>query len=149
MKNFNREIHALRFRTIKGMIEAVLELQREAEPGTPLDTGNLRASWFSVSIQGSDETKIGLVAFSGDGKGEMQANHQRVKQAAQNAVQQISKRFQPVVLFGYTANYAVFVHENIDAKFQRPGARARWLFMAIQSAQDRMLQKIAENARFR
>lgn len=31
------------------------------------------------------------------------------------------------VIVGYTANYAIYVHENVGAHFQRPGAQAKFL----------------------
>lgn len=40
MKDLNKEIRALEGRTLEGLIHAVIELQREAEPGTPVDLGN-------------------------------------------------------------------------------------------------------------
>lgn len=33
----------------------------------------------------------------------------------------------PVVEIGLTAEYAVYVHEMVDAKFQKPGAQAKFL----------------------
>lgn len=149
MRNLNREIRGLRLRTLDGLIAAVIELQREAEPGTPVDTGNLRASWFTVSVQGEEETQIALAEFKGSDAGSMRDNHSKVKSRALSAVKSLSNPFRPVVLFGYTANYAVFVHENIDAKFKRPGARARWLYIALQNSREKMLAKIAEHARFK
>lgn len=148
MRNFDKEVRALRFRTLDGLIAAVIELQREAEPGTPVDTGNLRASWFTVSIQGEEETQLVIEKFKGDNAGTMQANRSKVVAAAQSVAKRLSKPYRPVVLFGYTANYAVYVHENLDAKFKRPGAKARWLYTALQNSREKMLSKIAEHARF-
>lgn len=31
------------------------------------------------------------------------------------------------ILVGYTANYAIYVHENVGANFQRPGSQAKFL----------------------
>jgi hypothetical protein len=148
MRNFQQEVRGLKGRTLAGLIDAVIELQREAEPATPIDLGNLRASWFTVSVNGEEETSIDIVQFKGEDATSMKANHARVTQAAQSAIKSMSKAFRPVVMFGYTANYAVFVHENVDATFQRPGAKARWLYQAMQDARSRMLQRIADRARF-
>lgn len=145
MRNFDKEVRQLRGRTLDGMIAAVIELQREAEPGTPIDTGNLRASWFTVSIRGEEKTQIVVTKFEDS---QAQSNHRSVKARAQSAVKELNKFYQPVVLFGYTANYAVFVHENVDAKFKRPGAKARWLYLAMQTSRQKMLNAIAEKAKF-
>ena len=148
MDNLNKEIRELEGRTLQGLIEAVIELQREAEPGTPLDLGNLRSSWFSVSFKsGAGDLLIG--EFKGEDASVLKQRHSEVVQAAKQAASSLGKNSTPVVLFGYSANYAVFVHENVDAKFKRPGAKARWLYAALQTARERMLQKIHENARFR
>lgn len=145
MKQLNQEIRDLEGRTLEGLIQAVIELQREAEPGTPIDVGNLRASWFSVTYKGES---IGIAQFTGQDASSLKANHNKIIQQATQVVKQLGSDAQPVVLFGYTANYAVFVHENVDAKFKRPSARARWLYAAMQSARSRMLAKIHEHAKF-
>lgn len=149
MKDLNKEIRALEGRTLEGLIHAVIELQREAEPGTPVDLGNLRASWFSVSFRGQEETGVGIVEFKGEQSGVLKADHQKVTQAALSAAKSLGNPSQPIVIFGYTANYAVFVHENVGAKFNRPTARARWLYKAMQSAKGRMLEQIRIHARFK
>ncbi len=48
----------------------------------------------------------------------------------------------PVVRFGYTAAYAWWVHENVGATFQRPGAGAKWLEAAIKRNEERILMII-------
>lgn len=145
MKELDREIKELKGRTLEGLIHAVIELQREAEPGTPIDVGNLRSSWFSVTYKGE---KIGIAKFEGEDAGKLASHHNEIVQKAVQAAKGMGKDAQPIVLFGYTANYAVFVHENVDASFKRPGAKARWLYAAMQSARSKMLAKIHEHARF-
>jgi hypothetical protein len=53
----------------------------------------------------------------------------------------------PAVIFGHSANYAVFVHEMVGANFQRPGAGAKWLQAAIRNSKERTLKIIADNAK--
>jgi hypothetical protein len=53
----------------------------------------------------------------------------------------------PAVIFGHSANYAVYVHEMLGAHFQRPGAGPKWLQAAIRNSKERTLRIIAENAK--
>jgi len=70
-----------------GLKKAGLFLIRESMKVVPVDTGNLRASWF-VGATGENENTV--------------------------------------VAVGYSANYAVFVHENLDAT-HAPGRVAKFL----------------------
>ena len=50
MKNINRELDKIKGRSMKGMIRAAIWLRRDMEytpPLIPVDTGNLRSSWFT------------------------------------------------------------------------------------------------------
>ena len=145
MRNFNDEVRKIRGRTHRGLIEAAIVLQRAAEPGTPIDTGNLRASWFIVSYKSGPE--VSVPKFTGEDAGKLANNHTRVLSAAFSLAQGMGSFANPVVVFGYSANYAVFVHEAVDATFQRPTAHARWLYAAMQVSQDKMLDKIHQHAR--
>lgn len=146
MRNFNDEIQRMRGRTHKGLINAAIVLQREAEPMTPLDIGNLRASWFVVSYKSGQESD--QPQFEGEESSEMTSHHQNVMRHAQGLAARFASPTRPVVLYGYSANYAPFVHENVGASFGRPTARARWLFAALQRSKARMLEEIRKEAEF-
>ena len=50
LKNLNKEVQAIEGRTLKGLIRAAIIVRRgmeESSPKIPIDTGNLRASWFT------------------------------------------------------------------------------------------------------
>jgi hypothetical protein len=53
----------------------------------------------------------------------------------------------PAVICGFGANYAVFVHENIGAHFQRPGAGAMFFSAALNRNHRRILVIIREEAK--
>lgn len=55
----------------------------------------------------------------------------------------------PAVIFGFSANYAAFVHEMLGAHFQRPGAGPKFLQAHIRRTRERTLQIIRDNARIR
>lgn len=46
------------------------------------------------------------------------------------------------VAVGYTANYAVYVHEMVNATFQRPGARAKFLETPARELKDQLLKQV-------
>ena len=155
MRNLNNEIRKLEGRTLDGLIEAAIVLQREAEPGTPIDTGNLRASWFTVTTKSDKSKKVAPESGKFKSKGitpeqlaQLRSDHIRVKESGQALVKAFGKSSEPLVMFGYTANYAVFVHEILDLAFQRPTAQSRWLFKAMQTAKPKMLIAIQRKARF-
>ena len=128
MRNLNAEIKAIKGRSMKGLIEGVAIIHRGTEtqtPKVPVDTGNLRNSWFTTpgSFMGS-----------------------------------------PYVQFGYTANYAAFVHEMVGADFTsarprydkrtkkmkmytpRKGAGAKFLETAITDNKEEILEVVRKNA---
>ena len=112
--NLNKEILKIKGRSMKGLIEAAAFIRRDMEqtdPKIPVDTGNLRASWFTTTIRQT-------VNIFG-------------------------------VLMGFTANYAVWVHEMVDAVFKRPGAGAKFFEYALKRNKQKILEIIRNNARIR
>lgn len=156
-RNFTREVNALKGRTHKGMINAIIVLQRAAEPGTPIDTGNLRASWFAVSYKGGGN----LVpsprgeSFEGPQAADMQSHHSAVITAFENLARAEATDATPVLIFGYSANYAAFVHELVGVNWKRKTkegvvlAKERWLYKAIQDKKAEILEEIRKHARIK
>lgn len=109
--NLNREIQKIEKRTMYGMIKAVDFIHRKTEtesPKVPVDTGNLRHSWFTST---------------------MKVEHK------------------PVIKFGFSANYALWVHEMVDANFHRNGSGAKFLEAHLMQNHNEVLRIIGENAR--
>jgi len=109
--NLNYAIKEIEGRSLKGLLLAVAHVRKEMDnviPMIPVDTGDLRASWFAIPVN--------LPAG-------------------------------PAVICGFSANYAVFVHEMIGAAFQRPGAGPKFFQSALRRNQDKILQIIWENAK--
>lgn len=147
LSNFNREIRAIKGRTHVGLIEAVIVIQREAEPGTPVDLGNLRSSFFITSWKGRQKD-LRPDDFKGDNADEIRSHHQDVINQSVALSRSVSKSFEIIVLFGYSANYAPFVHENAQ-NFKRPKAKVRWFYAAIQRSKSEALEAIRKNARIK
>jgi len=56
---------------------------------------------------------------------------------------------QPVVRLGFSANYAWYVHEMVDANFQRPGAGAKFFEAALKRNHNEILEIIRQEARIK
>lgn len=145
MRKLNKEIRELKGRTKKGLIEAAIILQRNAEPATPVDLSNLRHSWFIVT---DTSVESSTPAFTGEDSGDMKGRHKEITGKAKGLAKELGSDAEPIVIFGYSVNYAPFVHEAIDVSFKRPGAKARWLYAALQTSRAEMLEAIRKHARF-
>jgi len=108
LEDLNKDIAGIKTRTRKGMITAGLLIQRKAQLNVPVDFGNLRASAFTIWSQG------GSVAaqFEGEDSASMSMEHARV---VKNQVLGIKGNalFDLAVIVGFSAAYALYVHEDM------------------------------------
>lgn len=112
-------------KTLKGLIRAAIIVRRDMEqtkPKIPVDTGNLRSSYFLVTSNG--DTRDG-------------SNPGVPKQAVPG----------PYVALGFSANYAVKVHEAVNVTFQRPGSGAKFLESALDRNAKSILEMIQKEAK--
>jgi hypothetical protein len=108
MKNLNKEVQAIEGKTMKGLIKAAIIVRRDMDktsPKIPVDTGNLRSSWFVTPV--SSPTK-------------------------------------PILIAGFSANYALWVHENMEAKRVRPGSGAKFYEASLNRNHGAMIQAIKD-----
>jgi len=151
VKNLNKEIKGIKGRSLKGMIEGVIEVRRDMDKTSPLipvgETGNLRQSWFVTTSKGT--TPQGKSPnFKGRNAEKMASEHSTVKTVVVGRAQAKSQKG-PVVAFGFSANYAVYVHEMYGAHFRRPGAGAGFFVASIKRNKGKILNAIKENAKVR
>ena len=109
----NRQIKAIKNRSLGGLIEGAAIIRRDMDqtpPLVPILTGNLRASWSTLPFFKGKE--VGL-------------------------------------LIGFTANYAVLVHEDLGRKFQRPGAGAKFFEASFFRNQQEVLKAVQRKATIR
>ena len=136
MTALKKEINEIKRGTMKGLLMTAIRIRRSTEnepPLTPVDLGNLRASFTIITAFGDvtpPEFKSGIFRNKGAGDtstlssgtkdiaGKMGARHSAIKAAYISKAQSYKTR--GIVSLGYTAFYAWYVHENIDAKFYRP-----------------------------
>ncbi len=116
LKNLNKEIEKIEGRTVQGMHQAGRLVQREAQKITPVDTGNLKGSAYV--IWGGRRRKTKAISDKKFKKGKSKSadkvmtEHSGKVGARQGANQIIQHPFAEI---GFTAFYAVFVHENLKA----------------------------------
>jgi hypothetical protein len=123
---------------LRGMIKGAAIIRRSTEknpPLTPLDTGNLRASWFVVtalSVARGQKVIFKPVPGKPKKQNEMAADHAKV---IADASQESQKDKRLVVIMGYSARYALPVHERIDPKIEwkRTLSGPRWFEIAFKS----------------
>ena len=131
MKNLNKVVKDTKQKSFAGLIDCGILIRRETEEGnpiTPLDTSNLTNSWFITTA---------FSTISGS-----QADSSTVAEAKSI----VTSKTYPTMIFGYTANYAAYVHEmhaNVD--WTRPGSGPYWLYKAIRKNEQEMLKILQEN----
>jgi bacteriophage HK97-gp10 putative tail-component len=103
LKNLNREIAGIEGRTLAGLLEAGLLIERESKPLVPVDTGNLRGSGYTRK------------------SGELE------------------------VEVGYSAAYAVFVHEDLEAHHKV--GQAKFLEQAVHENAGKVLDIVRNRAK--
>ncbi len=153
MRNFNKEVKAIQDRGTKGLLMCSAYIRRQTEtvpPVSPVDYGNLRASYFTVSSKGSlvgtNETFNKI--FKGPKASQIQMDYQSTINESRGMANRLAlggmKRF---VVFGYGAGYSGFVHEMIGAEFKRSGAEPKWLETHIKGSTRIMLMIIRDQVK--
>lgn len=61
LRNLDREVDGIKGRSIEGLLEAGLQIEAAAKRRTPVDTGNLRASAYTIK-QGDTAVVVGYTA---------------------------------------------------------------------------------------
>ena len=148
--NLAKEVKKIEGKTMKGLIRAVIPVVEEAVEGAPIVTGNLRASKFVLSSKGKVE-EGDSPNFKGSQVAEMERRHADVLSERRSILSRVSS---PAVEIGFSAVYALKVHENPRAgKTGIPGAseEGHWKFLerALKNNQEHMLRVIREEARIK
>jgi hypothetical protein len=171
MINLNAEIAKIKGANIRGLMNAVAYIRNETEthaPLTPVDYGNLQSSWFAVTYHGKMANDKWNKGFRDNPDAKVQASklaaahNDAMAEAKAEAVAKHAMG-RDTIIFGYSANYAVYVHEMMGANFnpdrkkgkkkgfrsRRPGAGAKWLQDAIYRNRDTILKIIAETSQIK
>ncbi len=154
IRNLNIEIAKIKGATKQGLVKSLALVRYNTEhtpPLTPVDLGNLRASWFVVTADSVPVGK-GTEQFKGPKAAEMLSDHSSTVQECQQIAQSDAIK-KIIVIGGYSANYAVYVHELLgtasgkEIMWSRVGSGPKWLEWAFTRSQQDILVIIAENAR--
>jgi len=148
VKNLNVEIKQIEGRTLQGLIRAGLMVLRSVEkypPLTPVDLGNLRASRFLITSNGS----VGMgrnPTFNGPDAGQIAGDHGNAISYAES----LAKSKKPSVALGFAARYATAVHEKTGiVNWSRPGSGAKFFEKAIDANVQNMIKVIQEEVKIK
>lgn len=149
VKNLNRQVRRIEGRTLAGLIDANIIIRRDMEnsyPRIPVDTGNLRASYFCVTSKGRAEDG-GTPVFKGMGSARMSSQHENVLSKARASA---SIMRDPAIIIGFTANYALPVHERFGTvNWNRPNSGPKFLEKALKNNEREILNAIRKAARIK
>ena len=149
----NLEIEGIKNRSLKGLIKCAAFIREQTEhsqPLTPVDYGNLRASWFVVTAKSTPATKGGKT-FRGPNAGKIAEQKASAITTGQGEIASMDTKDKKFLMMGYGANYAGFVHEFIDGivHFKRVGARTKWFQEHLYKNTGKMVEIVKENAQIK
>lgn len=132
VRNLKAEIGKIERKALVALVKGAILIRRDMDhvsPLIPVDLGNLRASFFTVTSKGTIQR--GKSPKFKDNRGDagiLESGHQRSISTHKG---RISGR-QPRVCLGFSAYYAVFVHEmEGDINWKRPGSGPKFLQAAF------------------
>jgi len=151
VNNLNKAINEIENKTLQGLIKASIIIRRSMDkqfPKIPVDTGNLRSSYYCVSyksevVQGR-APRFKRVNLTTDNKIRLEKEH---AQAVANALADAKRYKYPVVILGFSAWYAWIVHERVGVTFHRPQSGPKFFQMAIKNNQQKILETIKKEAK--
>ena len=168
LANLNAEIIAMINRSIRGMVMGAAIVRKDMEktpPKTPIDYGNLKSSFFTVTARSVNVGKSPI--FKGEGiNAKMAADHTSTINEVQGITKAKSKAGMQILMLGYSANYALFVHEHLGMSDvprwrygpgpgkkrwykPRPGAGPKWFEESFKRNEANILQAIKLNAKIK
>ena len=152
MANLNKEIEAIKGRTMKGMIKAAALIRKDMDktpPLIPVDKGNLRASWFVVTAKGLQSARPAFKALDTPTKTALLNSTYDSTVAEAQGVASASTKDVPFLVMGFGANYAMPVHEMYgkgSVNWQRPNSGPKFFEASIKRNKDKALKTIADDA---
>jgi hypothetical protein len=157
-KNLKLAEQDMKKNVLAGMINAARLIKRDVAvggfPTTPLDLGNLRASFFISTILG---TKVGKTPnfknYNPKNKHHLtDAQFAILKTSHAMAVNQslaeVTAAKNLTLIMGYGANYAIWVHEMPETtNWSKDGSGPKWFEKSLKRNKDAMLKLIGVSAR--
>lgn len=161
LENLRDEIEKIEGRTVKGLLSAALLIKGKSQRIVPVDTSNLKAGAYVIWGGGKAGVKqsSGTVSFKGE-KGDEALSEYSSVLAERKAKQSIQT--DPFAEIGYTAKYALRVHEDLSASHAKKGnvklfgknvkalvqvGQAKYLEQPLIQNKQRILDIIAKHAK--
>lgn len=160
LNNLSKELSKITDATSEGLVKAMMLVRYQTEvsaPKTPVDLGNLRASFFIVSdkhgqvqvpetgnfVNYAKDASVNRPGVKRQYKAsELRAMHSSIISACSSAAKAKGK---PNVYSGYSAAYAWFVHEMQGVTFHREGAEAKWFEKTINRLKKDFVKIVRDN----
>lgn len=162
--NLNKMRDQFKQNSLKALIRAQIPVRRDMDkvpPKIPVDLGNLRASYFVVTgkagVHGGKNVTGASPSFKAKVGERVSRGHPAVMEETKTLA--TSKGY-PTIGFGFSAYYAWYVHEMVDAggpygtflpertiHWTRPGSGPKYFQAALNNNKGKMLKIIEENLR--
>lgn len=164
MAAVNRRISRfIQYGTLGGLLKAVALVRRDMDksyPKIPRDLGNLRSSFFVTSSSGKiamgggkEHSATGASGnFVGPKASQIAADHTTTLSEMAPMAKALSKTYGgPVVIFGFSANYAMYVHEMWDQsiRWKHPQSGPGYFTVHLEKNKEKMFQIIRDNSRIK
>ena len=150
ISNLNKELDLIDNKTLRGLIRSAIIIRRDMEktpPLIPVDTGNLRASFFTVTKKGSvSSPNFRSTKDKKVNVGEMSANHSK---AISEASSQVNTTKEPTLVLGFSAKYATKVHEDTESHRKKEGSGPFFLSQALQRNRKRIIDLVRREAKIK
>lgn len=156
MKKYGKAVRKIQGHTVQGVLMAGLEVKDSSMKNAPVDTSNLRASTYVVA--GGPKEGARRTGTVGERGGKFQSSGIRTKKVLPatlsklksdhttirgGMLSKVRKSKEPIAAIGFTAFYAVYVHE-IKKKYNEGGHK--FLERAVKQNQKRLLNLIKKEA---
>lgn len=166
LKNLNRQVAKIQGATLGGLVQGGFLVQRDAQKLCPVDFGNLRASAYTMwttkrfaedvsqrfmRLVGGGSEGFPVESIFKRGRTEVirrvEGDYGQILEDAKAEVDSAAAKGIMAVQVGFTAYYAIYVHEDAEAK--HPVGQYRFLLASLEQNQGRILQIVANKARIR
>lgn len=151
-RNLNAEISSIKERSMNGLIKAAIIIRRDMDktpPLIPVDTGNLRASWFVMTAKGLKSDKPAFKALETPAKTAMLNGSYNLAIAEAQGMVAGNTSF---IVIGFGANYASPVHEMFGkgpVDWSRKDSGPKFFESSIKRNKDVVLKTIRDNVQIK
>ena len=143
LQNLDKKIDRILFLTKRGLTKGGLLILAESNRTVPRDLSNLAASGYVTSTGFPATGGKEAAKFEGEDGTFLAQQHGQQISIAKGSLS--SKKTKPEVEVGYTAFYALFVHEDTQVAHKK-GKRAKFLEKSVDENQSAILNAIASEA---